>query len=388
MDPMPPVYLDHAATTPLAPGVLDAMRPFFDQTFANPSASYRQAREARVALDGARATVARVLGAQPAEVVFTSGGTESDNLAIVGVARAMRDAGRGAHLVTVATEHEAVLKTVAWLERREGFAVTVVGVDALGRLDVDALMTAVRPDTVLVSVMLANNEIGTIQPVAEVGARLRGRGVPLHTDAVQAALWLDLDVERLGVDLLSLSGHKYGGPRGTGVLYVREGTAISPLLAGGGQEGGLRSGTANVAGAVGLATALERAARGRDEAVRHVVPLRDRLIAALTVLDGVRLTGDPQHRLPGHVSVVARDAPADLVLLGLDRHGIAASSGSACASGRHEPSHVLTAIGVPADLASGALRFTLAPTSTRDEIERTIACLVELIGAVRASGGA
>lgn len=383
-DRPPEVYLDCSATTPIAPEVLEAMLPFFARCFGNASGAYSHGRKARAALEQARATVAQVLGCRPSEIVFTSGGTESDNLALRGVALAMRAAGRGCHLVTTVVEHEAVLATAHELETRFGFELTTVEVDGYGRVDPGAVLEAVRPDTVLVSVMLANNEVGTLEPVAELAGPLSERRIPLHTDAVQAAAWVDLDVGRLKVDLLSLSAHKFYGPKGVGVLYVRDGTPIQPIQTGGGHERGLRSGTENVAGAVGLATALALAAEDRPSAIERVRTLRDRLVLGLTAIEGVELTGHPTERLPGHASLCVEGARADTLLLGLDMRSICASSGSACSSGKLDPSHVLTAMGVPRMKATGALRFSLGRLNRAGDVDRVLEVLPGLIERVRA----
>ncbi|MFQ5459532.1 MAG: cysteine desulfurase family protein [Anaerolineae bacterium] len=380
----PLVYLDHSATTPLSPGVMAAMRPYLEAGGGNPSGSHAAGRRARVAVETARSEVAGVLGCRSGEVVFTSGGTEADNLALRGMARAALRQGRGRHVVVSAVEHEAVLHTASDLSAF-GIETTIVGVDAEGRVDPDDVASAVRDDTILVSMMLANNEVGTIEPVADIGRLLRRRGVPLHTDAVQAPAWLDLDVEALGVDLLSLSAHKFYGPKGVGLLYVREGTAIDPVQTGGGQEHGLRSGTENVAGIVGLAHALRLAADQGPAAVPRVRELRDALAAALESAGGVHMTGSRTHRLPGHLSVCVEGVRADTILLGLDMAGICASSGSACATGRLTPSHVLTAMGVPGDLAQGALRLTLGYATTAAEVEFTTDTLKALVRRARES---
>lgn len=381
--PVRPVYLDHSATTPVAPEVVEAMLPYWTTWFGNASGAYSLARASRTALEQARSTVAGVLGCTAREVVFTSGGSESDNLALRGVAHAWRAGGRsGGHVVTTAIEHEAVLATAHDLER-DGFGLTVVGVDGEGRVSADAVVAAVRPDTCLVSVMLANNEVGTLQPVAEIAARLRPGGVVVHTDAVQAAAWCDVGVEGLGVQLMSLSAHKFYGPKGVGVLYVRDGTPIAPLQTGGGQEGHRRAGTENVAGAVGLATALRRAADERGEVAPRLAALRDRLIDGLTADPGIRLTGHRTQRMANHASFCVADVRADVLLLGLDLHGICASSGSACSSGKVEPSHVLTAMGVPAAQAAGALRFSLGRSTTDADIDHVLAVVPALVERLR-----
>jgi cysteine desulfurase len=384
-DPDSPIYLDHAATTPLDPVVLEAMRPHLEHAFGNPSGAYGLGRRARGALETARDSVAEVLGCRSPEVVFTSGGSESDNLALRGVAAAMRAQGRGNHLVTTAVEHKAVLATAEDLVERHGFELTVVGVDGVGLVHPEEVLDAVRSDTVLVSVMLANNEVGSIQPVAELSQPLRERGVLLHTDAVQAGAWLDLDVDRLGVDLMSLSGHKLYGPKGVGVLYVRQGTPLSAVQTGGGQEGGRRAGTENVAAAVGLAEALRRAAQMRGEVGLRVAVLRDRLLDGLTALPEVTRTGpsESSRRLPGHATICARGVRADSLLLGLDMRGICASSGSACSSGSLDPSHVLHAMGIPAADAVGAVRFSLGRGTTAAEVVRVLEVAPGLIERLR-----
>lgn len=380
------VYLDHSATTPVATEVVEAMLPYLTSCFGNASGAYSLARKSRGGLERARTTVADRIGARSHEIVFTSGGSESDNLAIRGVAHAWRAAGNaGGHVITSAVEHEAVLATAHCLEH-EGFDVTVVGVDEMGRVRVDDVLGAVRSDTCLVSLMLANNEVGTLQPVAEVGAALRPRDIRVHTDAVQAGAWLDIDVDALNVDILSLSAHKFYGPKGVGILYVRDGTMLEPTQTGGGQERHRRAGTENVAGAVGLAVALDCAAADRAATVPRLKGLRDRLIDALTADPSIRLTGHRTERMPNHASFCIADVRADVLLLGLDMHGICASSGSACSSGKVEPSHVLSAMGVPAALASGALRFSLGRSTTDEDIDHVLAVLPELVGRLRGVG--
>jgi cysteine desulfurase len=382
------VYMDHSATTPLAPEVAAAMRPWREGGFGNASAGYGLGRAARAAVEEARQAVAAVLGCRAAEVVFTSGGSESDNLAVRGVALAARGAGRSVHLVTTAAEHKAVLAPLAEAVAYHGCRQTIVGVDGSGRVDPDAVLDALAADTALVSVMLANNEVGTLQPVAELGARLRARGVLFHTDAVQAPAWLPLDVDTLNVDLLSLSAHKFYGPQGVGVLYVRAGTALAAQITGGGQEHGLRAGTENVAGIVGLAAALGLVQRERPAVVPRVRALRDRLLAGLLAVDGVTLTGHAHERLPHHASVCVDGLRSDLVMLGLDLAGIAASGGSACASGRLEPSHVLTAMGLDPERATGAVRLTLGRGSTAADVDRVLTELPPLIARLRAAAPA
>ncbi len=353
------VYLDHAATTPARPEVVAAMTPLLNAY--NPNSLHAEGRAARAAVDSAREAVARVLGALPREIVFTGSGSESDMLGIVGVARAT--AARGRHVVTVATEHHAVLHAVDLLER-DGWRVTRLPVDRRGLVDPGAFAESLTPDTTLASVMLANNEIGVVQPLAELARIARERGVLLHTDAIQAPGWLPLDVDALGVDLISLSAHKFYGPKGVGALYVRRGTPLEPLIVGGGQEHGLRAGTENVAGVAGFAVALALADAERAETAPRVAALRDRLEAGIlaAVPDAVmNAAGAP--RLPGILSVAFAGVPSDALLIRLDLEGIAASAGSACAAGSLEPSHVITALGLAGTVtpASSASRSDVTP---------------------------
>lgn len=376
------IYLDHAATTPVAPAVLEAMLPFFREKFANPSSLYGPAREVRRAIDQARDTVARVLGARSSEIIFTSGGTESDNLAIKGVAFANRH--RGNHIITSRVEHHAVLHTCEYLEKF-GFRVTYLPVDRTGLVDLNALEDALDDQTILVSIMYANNEVGTIQPIKEIAQLLRPRGIIFHTDAVQAAGALPLNVDDLGVDLLSLSAHKFYGPKGAGVLYVRRGVSFWPQQHGGGQERGRRAGTENVPGIVGLAKALELAEQNRPQYVAHCQALRDRLIqGVLERIPGAVLTGHPTQRLPNNASFCLEGIDAESLLLMLDRRGVCASSGSACTSGSLEPSHVLLAMGIQSPLALGSLRLTVGLDNTPEQIDRALDILVESVQKLRA----
>jgi len=362
------IYLDHAATSPVRREVLEAMWPYLTRDFGNPASHHEVGAAARQGLDDARRRVAAVLGARPGEVTFCSGGTESDNTAIKGIALADP---RGRHVVVSAVEHPAVLESAAWLGRL-GFEVTVVPVDVQGTVQPDVLAAALRDDTTLVSVQHANNEVGTIQPIAELAAVAAERRVPFHTDAVQAAGWLDLDVGRLGVSALSLSGHKLGTPKGVGVLWVRARQPFEPLVHGGGQQDGRRSGTEDVAGAVGIATALELG--HGDPTV--VASRRDRFVdAVLGSGAGVALTGHPERRLPGHASFVFPGRSGESLLVDLEARGIVCSSGSACAAGSDEPSHVLTAMGLDRETAQSAVRFTFDGSVGDDELERTVAAL-------------
>ena len=382
------IYLDHAATTPVAPEVLEAMLPFFTERFGNPSSIHSLGQEARRAIDEARERVARVLGCRTSEVVFTSGGTESDNTAIRGAAFALKET--GSHIVTTQVEHHAVLHCCQWLESL-GFEVTYLPVDRYGRVTPQQVAEAVTPRTTVVSVMYANNETGTVLPIPEIAravkerARELRRTVVVHTDAVQAAGFLELDVRKLGVDMLSLSAHKFHGPKGVGVLYIRRGTPFLPQQVGGGQERERRSGTENVAGIVGAAVALELAHREREEVSARCARLRDRLIAGIQErVPGAHLNGHPTERLPNNVNFSFEGVEGEPVLLGLDMAGICASSGSACTSGSLEPSHVLLALGQPADLARGALRLTLGRDTTEEDVDRTLEVLVELLARLRA----
>lgn len=377
------IYLDHAATTPTDPQVVAAMLPYFTEHFGNPSSIHRAGRAALEALDDARDSVARVLGANRKEIIFTGGGSESDNLAIKGVAFAQRQAGRGAHIITSAIEHHAVLHAFEYLQAF-GFEVTILPVDSHGLIRPADLEAALRPDTVLVSLMYANNEIGTIQPLAELGALCRARGVPLHTDAVQAAGSLPLNVEALNVDLLTLAAHKFYGPKGVGVLYARRGIPLLPQINGGGQERRRRAGTENVAGIVGLATALRLADDRRADYATHSAALRDRLIAG--ILERVPLSslnGHPSQRLPNNANIAFEYVEGESVLLLLDQHGIAASSGSACTSGSLEASHVLTALGLPYEQAIGSVRFSLGKDTTDADVDAVIEALPDMIERLR-----
>jgi cysteine desulfurase len=378
-----PIYLDHAATTPVRPEVLEAMLPYFGGRFGNPSSISRLGREARQAMDRARDTVAAALGCRPAEVLFTSCGSESDNLAIKGVAYACRD--RGNHLITTQVEHHAVLHTCEWLERYAGFEVTYLPVDHHGLVELPALEAAITDRTTLVSVMLANNEVGTIQPLPAIAALLRPRGIIFHTDAVQGGGALDLNVGRLGVDLLSLSGHKFYAPKGIGILYVRQGTPLLPQMHGGGQERNRRAGTENVPYVVGAATALELATEELAPGNARLVQLRDRLIqGVLERVPGARLTGHPTERLPNNASFVFEGVEGEALLLALDQLGICASTGSACTSGSLEASHVLKAMGLPASLAQGSLRLSLGKGTDEDQIDRTLEALPSVVERLRA----
>ncbi|HVB65322.1 MAG TPA: cysteine desulfurase family protein [Nitrolancea sp.] len=377
------IYLDHAATTPIDPAVLSAMQPFFSDRFGNGSSIYAAGREARAGLDWARGTIAGILICQAREIVFTSGGSESDNLAIKGVAWSHRLQNRGNHIVTTTIEHHAVLRSVEYLEKF-GFEATYVSPDANGIVQPAAIEAALRDDTMLVSVMYANNEIGTIQPIPEIGAIVRARGITFHTDAVQAAGELSLDVNALQADMLSLSAHKFYGPKGVGLLYVRRQTPILWQQSGGAQENNHRAGTENVAGIAGMAAALRFAYEQREARVEHVRRLRDRLIAELLErIPQSQLNGDATLRLANNVNISFEGVEGETLLLNLDMHGIAASSGSACTTGSTEPSHVLSAIGLRENLVNGSVRLTLGKDNTETEIDRTVAIIEQSVAHLR-----
>ncbi len=365
----------------MRPEVLEAMLPFLQEHYGNPSSIYQIGREAQKALDGARDKVASLVGAGPREIIFTSGGSEADNLAIKGVAFALRD--RGNHIITSAIEHHAVYHACEYLEKY-GFDITVLPVDSHGLVDPRAVDRAITPRTILVTIMHANNEIGTIEPIAEIGKILRERSVLFHTDAVQTVGHIPVDVDDLGVDLLSLSAHKFYGPKGVGALYVRRGTKLDPLIHGGGQERNRRAGTENVAGIVGLATALELAVAEMNSSARRQEELRDQLInGILEKIPHTRLNGHPEKRLPGNASLCFEFIEGESLLLNLDMRGIAASSGSACTSGSLEPSHVLLALGLPHEIAHGSLRLTLGRDTSRADIDAVLDVMPGIVDKLR-----
>ncbi|MFY9779780.1 MAG: cysteine desulfurase family protein [Candidatus Baltobacteraceae bacterium] len=373
------IYADHAATTPVRPEVVEAMLPHFGDGF-NPSSLHGEGRRARAALDRARVTVAALLGAAPREIVFTGSGSEADNLAILGVARAH---GRPGHAVTSAVEHHAVLHAFDVL-RDAGWEVTVLGADPFGRVDPAALEGALRPQTALVSLMLANNELGTLNPIAELARIARGHGAVFHTDAVAAPGRVPLDVSALGVDLLSLSAHKFYGPKGSGALYVRGGTPLAALVVGGGQEAGLRAGTENVAGIVGFARALELSVAELPGEVPRLSALRDRFEAGVSAaIGGVRLNGAGALRLPNVSSVAFAGTAASETVIGLDLEGVAVSAGSACAAGSTQPSHVLAALDVPLWAKTGTVRFSFGKLTREEDVEALVRMLPRVIAALR-----
>ena len=378
---MKTIYMDHNATTPMRPEVVSAMQPYLGEKFGNPNSIHRYGRETRIAIENARDHAAALIGAADSdEIFFTSGGTESDNWALRGVVSAAR--GRG-HVVTTAIEHEAVLATCQTLEA-EGAKVTYVKPNRQGRVSAEDVAAAIRPDTKIVSVMWGNNEVGTIQPVHEIGAICRERGILFHTDAVQALGKVEVDVERAGVSLLSATGHKINGPKGTGFLYVKKGTEIDPFMTGGGQEQKLRSGTENVAGIVALGEACRLAKEEGPQSARNIAAMRDRLENEICEhVPDVLVNGDTDHRLPGTSNLGFIGAEGETLLIRLDLEGIAVSTGAACSSGSPEPSHVLLAMDLPQETVQGSLRFSLGYGNTDADIDRLLEVLPEAVGRVR-----
>lgn len=383
----PHIYLDHSATTPVRQAVVDAMLPFWTEHFGNPSSSHAYGQAAKQGLEQARRTIARILNAKPSEIVFTGCGSEADNLALRGVMWAARRSGRGNHLITSIIEHEAVLGTAEQLHTDFGFDLTVVGVDQFGRVDPDEVAAVIRPDTALISIMAANNEIGTLQPILEIGRLAHEHGVLFHTDAIQAATVLPWDLRAMPIDLFCLAPHKFYGPKGVGILYVREGVELVSALTGGGQEHGRRAGTSNVAFAAGAAKALELATAERDTYIAHCTALRDRLIEGILVGIGeadIRLTGHPTDRLPHHASFALSGITGNDILMHLDMIGVAGSSGSACSVGNPEPSATLVALGLDERWTRGGLRLTVGRGNTLAEIEYVIAELPAAMGKLKA----
>ena len=375
------IYLDNAATTRVSDTALSAMLPYFQEQYGNPSSLYAFGQEAKEALERARETVAGLLNCEAREIIFTSGGSEADNQAIRSAAAIGARAGKR-HIISTAFEHHAVLHTLSKLEK-EGFEVTLLDVHSDGLVRVEELAAAIRPDTCLVTVMYANNEIGTIQPIAEIGRICREKGVLFHTDAVQAAGHIHIDVQAQNIDLLSLSAHKFHGPKGVGALYARRGIALSNLFEGGAQERGKRAGTENTAAVMGMAAALEEAVRNMDANSAKLTALRDRLISGLSQIPHSVLNGDAESRLPGNVSFCFEGIEGEALLLLLDDRGICASSGSACTSGSLDPSHVLLAIGRPHEVAHGSLRLTLSEETSEADIDYTIKAVKEVVTYLR-----
>ena len=376
------VYLDNAATTMVRQEVVDAMIPAFTTYYGNPSSLHEYAREAEQLLDSARKDVASVIGAKPDEIVFTGGGSESDNMALRGAVAANKK--KGKHVITSAVEHHAVLYTLQAMEREGIIELTILPVDEYALVSVESVKNALRDDTVLVSIMFANNEVGTINPIAEIGKVCREKGVLFHTDAVQATGHVPIDVVKMNIDLLSISAHKFHGPKGVGVLYIRKGVRIPSLIIGGGQEKKRRAGTENVPGIVGLSTALKLANEHMAENAVRVGALRDKLLKGIAErIPDVKLNGHPTLRLPNNVNYSIRYIEGESILLMLDINGIAASSGSACTSGSLDPSHVLLAMGLPHEIAHGSLRLTLSEFTTEEEIDYVLALLPQIIQRLR-----
>lgn len=375
------IYLDNAATTRTAPEVVEAMLPYFTEQYGNPSAIYSLGSAGKKAINGARRTIAAAIGAKPEEIYFTAGGTEADNWALKAAAECC--AGKGRHIITTKIEHHAVLHACGYLEKN-GYEVTYLDVDRDGILDPEALKEAIRPDTVLISVMFANNEIGTIQPIREIGAIARERGILFHTDAVQAFGQIPIDVEEMHIDMLSASAHKLNGPKGTGMLYIRSGLKIRSFIHGGAQEKGVRAGTENVPGIVGFAAAVRRALSRMEEKAGRERELRDYLIRRIEgEIPYCRLNGHREKRLPGNVNISFRFIEGESLLIMLDMRGVCASSGSACTSGSLDPSHVLLAIGLEHEEAHGSLRMTLSEENTQEELDEVVGHLAEIVQRLR-----
>ena len=374
------IYLDHAATTPMRREVIEAMQPYLSQYFGNPSSLHHFGKEAANAINDAREKVAQILSARPDEIVFVSGGTESDNLAVLGVAYANRD--RGKHIITTQIEHYAVLEPCRFLER-EGWRVTYLPVDRSGMVDPEDVREAITDETVLISVMHANNEIGTLQPLKEIGVLAKERGAYFHTDAVQTFSHIPIQVDEIHADLLSFSGHKFYGPKGVGGLYVRKGTAITPYLHGGYQEFRLRAGTENVAGIMGVGKAAQLATLEMDAQTAYITALRDKLVKSLLEIEGIRLNGHPSHRLPNNINITVELVEGEAMLINLDFKGIAVSTGSSCTAASKGPSHVLTAIGLSYEEARSALRITLGKDNTEREIEYFLEVFKDMLSNLR-----
>lgn len=376
------VYLDNAATTALSPRVLEAMLPYFTQHYGNPSSVHAFGREAKQGLDKARDQVAKALHCDPSEVIFTGCGTESDNTVLLGVAQRYGD--KGKHIITTNVEHHAILHTCEYLEK-QGYSVTYLPVDQDGLVTAEQVAAAIRPDTILVSIMFANNEVGTIMPIQEIGAVCKEKGVLFHTDAVQAVGHIPVDVQAMHIDMLSLSAHKFHGPKGVGALYCRKGIRLPSYIMGGAQEKGRRAGTENVAGIVGLGAAIELATEQLEENRAKMTALRDRLMTGIQArISEVKLNGHPTNRLPNNVNFSFKYIEGESILLMLDMNGIAASSGSACTSGSLDPSHVLLALGLPHEIAHGSVRLTLGDETTEEDIDYTIDVLEKTVARLRA----
>jgi cysteine desulfurase len=376
------IYLDHAATTPVDERVFEKMKPYFTEIFGNPSSMHIAGQKARKALYNARMEIADIFACSPEEIIFTSGGTESDNLAILGVASAMKH--KGKHIITSAIEHPAVLKTCKMLEK-DGFEITYIEVEENGIVDAAEVKAAMREDTILVSIMYANNEIGTIQPIAKIGRACKKRGVLFHTDACQAAGTFELNVDKLHLDLMTINGGKIYGPKGVGALYVRNGSSVRAIMGGGQQEKRLRPGTENVAGAIGLAESLKLVQAERENENTRLITLRDQLIdGVLETIPKTRLNGDRENRLPNNVNISFLDIEGESILLRMDMMGVAASSGSACSSGSLDPSHVILALGLSFEVAHGSIRFSLGHSTTKEDIDYVLEILPKIVSDLRA----
>ncbi|MGN0453139.1 MAG: cysteine desulfurase NifS [Ruminococcus sp.] len=376
------IYADNAATTALSPKVLEAMTPYLTEIYGNPSSLYRIGAEAKEAVENSRANIAKLIGAKsPNEIFFTSGGSEADNWAIKGVCRVLKEKGKN-HIITSKFEHHAVLHTCEAM-KKEGFEVTYLEVYSDGLVKPEDVKKAIRPETALVTIMYANNEIGTIQPIAEIGKICREAGVLFHTDAVQAMGNIPIDVEKDNIDLLSLTGHKFHGPKGCGALYIRRGVRLQNLIDGGAQERSRRAGTENVAGIVGLSKALELAISTMDERADRLSKMRDRLIDGLLKIERSRVNGSREHRLPGNVNMCFEGIEGESLLLRLDLAGVSASSGSACTSGSLDPSHVLLSLGLPHEIAHGSLRLSFSDDNTEEEIDYLLKVIPEIVNYLR-----
>ncbi|MGI6150689.1 MAG: cysteine desulfurase NifS [Christensenellales bacterium] len=376
------IYMDHAATTYVKPAVLEAMLPFFTENFGNPSSIHTRGQLARSAVDRAREQVAAAINAQPAEIYFTGGGSEADNMALKGIAE--NYAKKGNHIITTKIEHHAILHTCEWLEKNRGISVTYLDVDEYGRVTPEQVEAAIRPETILVSIMFANNEIGTIEPIAEIGEVCKKHGVLFHTDAVQAIGAVPVDVKAMNIDLLSMSAHKFYGPKGIGALYVRKGVRVPSFIHGGAQERGRRAGTENLPGIIGMGKAIELATANLEEDARRIAAMRDRLMNGLLErIPDCRVNGDLKHRLPNNLNMCFRYIEGEALLLRLDLAGIEGSSGSACTSGSLDPSHVLLAIGLPHEIAHGSLRLTLGDATTEEDVDYVLETLPGIVRTLR-----
>ena len=375
------VYADNAATTSVSKAALDAMIPYLTENYGNPSSLYAFGQKAAEALQQARETVAACINAEPREITFTSGGSEADNQAIVSAARLGARKGKK-HLISTQFEHHAVLHTLSKLEK-EGFEVTLLDPHSDGVIRVEDVEAAIRPDTALVTIMFANNEIGTVQPIAEIGALCRARGIPFHTDAVQAAGHMPIDVKAMNIDMLSMSGHKFHAPKGVGVLYARRGMVLSNIIEGGAQERGKRAGTENVAGIVAMAAALKESCDHMEENTAKIIPMRDKLFAELSKIPHSKINGSLEHHVPGTVNMCFEGIEGESLLLKLDDAGICASSGSACTSGSLDPSHVLLSIGLPHEVAHGSLRLSIGEYNTMEQIDHIIETVPKVVAYLR-----